>query len=173
MSVSHTSFELYCGYHHEQSFKDTVDLRLGSCFANKLVKELKELISICQQNLLHAQQLQKCAYNKDIKPCSCTLGKKIWLCGKYIKTKRNWKLEAKFFRSFQVFHPVHKQAYRLELLANSKIHDLFHMLLWESDTTKKGQVNEFLKLELNAEKFKEYEIETMSNCAVYNKTAKD
>ena len=49
----------------------------------------------------------------------------------YIKTKRNRKLEAKFFGSFRVFHPVKKQAYKLELLKKWRIHDVFHVSLLE------------------------------------------
>ena len=40
---------------------------------------------------------------------------KIWLNSQYIKTKQNRKLKAKFFKPFQIIHPVEKQAYKLEL----------------------------------------------------------
>ncbi len=67
------------------------------------------------QNLLHAQELQKRAYDKEIKSRSYTPGQKVWLNSKYIKTKRNKKLESKFFGPFWVLHEVRKQAYKLEL----------------------------------------------------------
>ena len=53
-NTSHTLFEFNCGYHLQVSFKDNVDLCSKSRFANKLVKELRELIDIYQQNLFHA-----------------------------------------------------------------------------------------------------------------------
>ncbi len=84
---------------------------------------------ICRENLQHTQELQKRYHNKHAKPKSYAIGEKVWLNSKYIKTKRNRKLEAKFFRPFRVLHPVGKQAYKLELLKKWKIHDVFHMSL--------------------------------------------
>ena len=62
---------------------------------------------------------------------------KISLNSKYIKIKRNRKLEAKFFGLFQVLHPDGKQAYKLELLKKLRIHDVFHVSLLEQDNTRK------------------------------------
>ncbi len=56
-STGHTSFELNCGYHPKDSFKDDVDSRLRSRFVNELAEELRELMEVCYQNLLHAQEL--------------------------------------------------------------------------------------------------------------------
>ena len=53
-STSHTPFELNCSFHPRVFFKDDVDSCSRSCSANKLAKELKKLIDIYQQNLLHA-----------------------------------------------------------------------------------------------------------------------
>ena len=73
-------------------------------------------MTVCQENSHHAQELQKQAHNKDVKPRSYASGNKIWLNSKYIKIKCNQKLEAKFFGQFQVLRLVEKQAYKLELL---------------------------------------------------------
>lgn len=70
---------------------------------------------ICQWNLLYALQLQKQAYDKEVKPSSYTLSNMIWLNNKYIKTKWNKKLEDKSFEPFQILHSVRKKAYKLEL----------------------------------------------------------
>ena len=56
-STGHTPFELNYGFHPRVSFKNNVDPRSRSRSANELAKELKELMEICQQNLLHAQEL--------------------------------------------------------------------------------------------------------------------
>ena len=82
---------------------------------------------------------------------------------KYIKTKRNQKLEAKFFGPFRVLHPVGKQAYKLELSRKWRIHDVFHVSLLEQDTTRKGRVDENDATELDAgdNKGGEYEVEAI------------
>lgn len=84
-STSHTSFELNCNYHLRISSENKVDPYLRSHSADEVAKELRELILICKQNLLHAQELQKQAHNKSVKPCSYVVSEKVWLNGKYIK----------------------------------------------------------------------------------------
>ena len=71
-------------------------------------KDVK-LRSKSKKNLYYAQELQKRADNKSVKPRSYTPKDKIWLNNKYIKTKQNRKLKAKFFRPFQVLHLVGRQ----------------------------------------------------------------
>ena len=89
---------------------------------------------------------------------------------KYIKTKRNRKLEAKFFGPFRVLHPVGKQAYKLELLRNWRIYDVFHVSLLEQDSTRKGRVDEVVRqMEFDAGYGDggEYEVEAIRDSAVY------
>ena len=114
-STGHTPFELNCGYYPRVSFEEDTNPRSQSKSADKLLAETRNLITICRENLQHAQKLQKQAHDKGVKPRNYVLGDKVWLNNKYIKTKRNWKLKAKFFGPFQVLHPVGKQAYKLEL----------------------------------------------------------
>ena len=73
-------------------------------------------MAACRDNLEHAQKLQKRAHNKGTKPRSYAPGEEVWLNSKYIKTKCNRKLEAKFFGPFRVLHLVVGQAYKLKLL---------------------------------------------------------
>ena len=131
VSTGYTSFKLNCSYYFRISYKEKVDPRSKSESADKLLAELRELMIVCWENLHHAQKLQKQAYDKGVKPRSYAFSDKVWLNSKYIKTKYNRKLEAKFFGPFRVLHPVGKQAYKLELSRKWKIHDVFHMLLLE------------------------------------------
>ena len=149
-STGHTPFELNCGYHPRMSYEEDVDPRSQSKSADELSAELRELMIVCRENLHHTQELQKQTHDKGVKPRSYAPSEKIWLNSKYIKTKHNRKLEVKFFKPFQVLHPVWKQAYKLELPKKWKIHDVFHMSLLEQDTTRKGRVNRENKEELDA-----------------------
>ena len=127
-------------------------------------------MTVCQQNLHHAQELQKRGHDKGVKPLSYAPGDKVWLSSKYLKTKWNCKLEAKFLGPFRVLHPVGKQAYKLELPKKWRIHDIFQVSLLEQDTTKKGQVNDTqLNFEFEAGNNKEYEIDGIWDSAVYAK----
>ena len=117
-STGHTPFELNCGYHPRVLYKEDVDPRSQSKSADEFLTELRELMIVCQKNLQHAQELQKQAHEKGVKPQSYVSGEKILLNSKYIKIKRNQKLATKFFGPFRVLHLVGKQAYKLELSRN-------------------------------------------------------
>ncbi len=56
-NTGHTPFELNCDYHPRVSFEENIDPQLRFRSTNKLAKELKELMEVCCQNLLHAQEL--------------------------------------------------------------------------------------------------------------------
>ena len=93
---------------------------------------------------------------------------------KYIKTKQNRKLEAKFFGLFQILHAVGKQAFKLDLPTKWKIHNVFHVSLLEQNTTRKGRINKlFLELEpeFDAGDNKKYEVKAIIDSAVYAKEA--
>ena len=89
VSTGHIPFELDYGYYPRMSYKDDVDPRSKSKSADELSTELRELMIVCQKNLYHAQELQKRAHNKGVKPRSYAPSDKIWLNSKYIKTKQN------------------------------------------------------------------------------------
>ena len=99
-SRGHTPFELNRSYYPRMSYKKKVDPRSQSKSANKLSEKLRELIIVCCKNLYHTQELQKQADDKGVKSRSYISGEKIWLNSKFIKTKWNRKLEAKFFGPF-------------------------------------------------------------------------
>ncbi len=170
-STGHTSFELNYGFHPQTSYKEDVNPRSQSKLADDLVTELKELMAFCRENLQYAQELYKPYHNKHAKPRSYPLKNKVWLNSKYIKTKRNWKLKAKFFGPFWVLHPVSKQTYKIELPKKWRIHDIFHVSLLEQNIIKKRRVDETtsrLKFESDGDD-KEYKVKAIRNSAVYTR----
>ena len=125
-------------------------------------------MTVCQENLHHAQELQKQAHNKCVKSRSYAPSDKVWLNNKYIKTKRNRKLEANFFRSFLVLHLVVKQTYKLELSKWWKMHNVFYVSLLEQYTTRKERLDKRVKqLELKAGNSEKYKVEAIWDSAVY------
>ena len=65
-----------------------------------------------------------------------------------------------------MFHPVGKQAYKLELPKKWKIHDVFNVSLLKQDTTKKERVEKVPELDAGDDS-KEYEVEAIRDSAVY------
>lgn len=76
-SISHTSFKYNCNYHPRNFFEDQANLYSKFYSAKQLAKKLQDPMSICQQNLLYAHQLQKQANDKGVKSRSYAPGKKI------------------------------------------------------------------------------------------------
>ena len=101
-SIGYTLFELNCGFYPRVSYEKDVHPSLKSKIANQLATELYTLIFVYRENLQHAQELQKCYYDNHAKPRSYAPDDKIWLNSEYIKTKRNCKLQFKFFGPFRV-----------------------------------------------------------------------
>ena len=56
-STGFTSFELNYGYHPRVSYKENLDPCSKSRTAEELSSEFRELLTVCQQNLHHAQEL--------------------------------------------------------------------------------------------------------------------
>ena len=167
-NTGYTPFKLNCGYHSCVFFEENTNPCFQSKSADELSVKLRDLMTVCQVNLYHAQELQKRAHNKSVKPRSYAPGNKVLLNNKYIKTKCNRKLKAKFFRPFQVLHPVGKQAYKLELPKRWRMHNVFQVSLLEQDTTRKKRVDKRVKkLELKASNSEEYKVETIRDSAVY------
>lgn len=59
---------------------------------------------------------------------------------KYIKTKLNCKLKAKFFTFFKVLYLIGKQTNKSKLLKKQRIYPIFYILLIKQDSIKR--VNE-------------------------------
>ena len=108
--------------------------------------ELRELMNVYLQNLLYAKDFQKRVHDKGVKPWSYAPDKKVWLNSKYIKTKRNQKLEAKFIGLFRMLYPIGTHAYKLQLPAKWKIYDVLYLSMLEQDTTRKEWMDKFAEV---------------------------
>ena len=73
VSTYHTSFELNYGYDSRVFYKKNINSWSKSKSANKLLTKLRKLMTVYRKNLYHAQELQKQAHNKIVKPRSYTL----------------------------------------------------------------------------------------------------
>ena len=78
-STGYTPFELNYGYHLCVSYEEEeiLDPRSKSKTAEELSSKLQELMTVCQQNLRHAQELQKRRHDKGVKPRSYAPGEKV------------------------------------------------------------------------------------------------
>ena len=115
-STGHMLFVLNCGYHFQTFYGKIINLCSQSKSVDELANELKELMAICRENFQYAQKLQKQYHYKHAKPKSYAPGKKFWLNSKYIKTKQNHKLEAKFFKPFRVLHLTGKTSLQISTI---------------------------------------------------------
>ena len=161
-------FKLNCGYYPWVSYEEEIDLCSKSKSADKLSAKLRELMTVCQENLHHAQELQKRAHDKGVKPKSYAPSDKVWLNRKYLKTKWNRKFEAKFFGPFRVLHSVGRQSYKLKLPKKWRVHDVFDVSLLEQDPIRKERVDKKVtELDFEAWNSEEYKVEVIWNSAVY------
>ena len=56
-STSHTPFKFNCGYHLCVFFEEDTDPHFRSKTADELLAKLRELMTVCRENLHHAQEL--------------------------------------------------------------------------------------------------------------------
>ena len=88
-STGYMPFKLNYSYYLRVSFKENTNLCSKSKSANRLLAKLQELMTVCRKNIYYTQKLQKQANDKGVKSRSYAPSDKIWLNGKYIKTKKN------------------------------------------------------------------------------------
>ena len=81
-STGYISFELNCGFHPRVSYDENIDLRFRLKTADQLAIELEALMSMCKENLQHAQELQKRYNDKYAKPKSYVPEDQVWLNSK-------------------------------------------------------------------------------------------
>ena len=86
-SFGYMHFELNFKHNFQMFYKEDIKLCSQSKFINKLLVKLRKLMIVYRNNVYHAQNFQKQAYNKGIKPKNYASGNNVWLNRKYIKTE--------------------------------------------------------------------------------------
>ena len=76
-SNGYTSFELNYGYHFLVFYKDDINPRFKFKSADKFLLVLKKLMTVYCKNVYHAQEFQKQANNKGVKPRNYAYNDKV------------------------------------------------------------------------------------------------
>ena len=137
-STGFSPFEVMLGYSPRMFFEETWDKKAKSKSAKEHAEHLAELLRVLKGNLLAAQTQQAMYKDEHTKPMSYKVGDYVNLNGKNIKTKRNKKLEWKFFGPFKILECIGDQAYRLDLPKRWRIHNVFHVSLLEGFNANRG-----------------------------------
>ena len=77
-SNGQTPLELNCGYHPRVSYKKVIDPVSQSKSAEEVAIKLKELLTVCQKNFSHAQDLQNRHHDKNVKLRNHATSDQVW-----------------------------------------------------------------------------------------------
>ena len=99
--------------------------------AYDIVSHLQDIQAQLTTNILAAQEDHARFYNKHVlKSPQYEIGDHVWLLRQNIKTTRpSDKLDFKRLGPYRILKQINPMAYRIDLPANSHIHNVFHVSL--------------------------------------------
>ena len=134
-----SSFKIMQNYISKMSFEKLTKFKIKSKFVKKHVENFVKLFKIFKINLIHAQKQQikyKNAKTKNVKNIF-KVDNYVNVNDKNIRIKCNKKFEWKFFDSFKIFNEIETQIYRINISKRWRIHNVFHVSLFEKMKFKK------------------------------------
>jgi len=99
---------------------------------DRQLQDRDEFLREIRERLLLAQDIMKAQHNKNRRAVEFTVGEWVWLrlhhrAASSITSGHPSKLSQWFYGPFQVLERIGSVAYHLQLQANAKIHDVFHV----------------------------------------------
>ncbi len=130
-SIGKSPFEVNYGFHPTFS-PEFQQLASPNETLNSYLVDLKELQGLLTSSIHKALRTHEKHYNKKHKSVSFAVGDKVWLLRKFIKTSRpSEKLDHRRLGPFKISEQINPVAFRLDLPAATKIHNVFHVSLLE------------------------------------------
>ena len=172
-----SSFEIMQNYISRMSFEKFANFKVKSKFVKKHVEEFAKFLKIFKINLIHTQEQQikyKNARTKDVKDIF-KVDNYVNVNDKNIRIKRNKKLEWKFFDSFKILNEIETQTYRINISRRWRIHNVFHVSLFEKMKFKKKErvslqstyQSKDIAIDENEITKKIYDVETIENNRIF------
>ena len=140
-STRMTPFFANYGYHPEMQFKLPREIRetrgearvRSERAADSFAEKLREAHARLKDNLIVAQERQ--SRNAGGKEMKFDVGDSVWLATRHIRSTRpSKKLDYKRTGPFKVSQVINDNAYRLDLPATMRIHNVFHVSLLDCYT---------------------------------------
>ena len=135
-ATEQTPFYLNYGFHPRTPAVRMLDPDTPA--ARNCVERFESRMSRAKKCLQAARERMKAIYDRGHRPQTFVVGDKVLLSTKNLTFSSPRKFMPKFLGPFEVTKSIGEQAYRLELPANMKVHDVFHTSLlrpYRSDGT--------------------------------------
>ena len=131
MSTGHTLFELDCGQ-HPLTPATLVTKTTNVPAADDFAQHWENMINMAKDALMIAQDRQSKYANQHRRHLTYQVGDKVMLSAQHInnpvnKQRPTRKLSPKYLGPYTIIDIISPTAYRLELLANMRIHNVFHI----------------------------------------------